>query len=107
MANEDFVAIRSVIADYPPRDGREWDCQCARCGSSCSRVDCWECFGECDPECGQCSECRGRGGWWACLSSLEWCRANPIKRRENVAHGEIEWFVVVSDVVNQQQGEQR
>jgi hypothetical protein len=86
--------IDSIIADYPPSDGREWDCQCARCGSSCSRVGCWECFGECDPECGQCSECRGRGGWWTCLSSLEWCRANPIKGHENVAHGEIEWFVV-------------
>lgn len=81
-----------IFADYPPSDGREWDCQCARCGSSCSHEWCWDCNGDC--ECGHCSTCRGHGGWWCCLSSLEWCRAHPIKGRENVPHGEIEWFVV-------------
>lgn len=92
----------SVITNYPPSDGREWHEQCARCGSSASFVDCEECNGEgvwideenefgeledCD-----CCTCLGEGGWWQCLSSADWCKANPLPGREQVERGKIEWF---------------
>jgi hypothetical protein len=101
-----------VIQALPPRDGGEWDCQCARCGSSCDYVDCWNCEdGGCGSDCiddlchggecihghsGQirCDICDGHGGWWACLSDSEWCNANPIAGREEIKFGQIEWFKV-------------
>lgn len=58
------------------RDGVEWfstgedeECQCARCGSSCS------------------PEVTGYGCGdgvvvYVCLSSPEWCKSNPIRGRE-------------------------
>lgn len=96
-----------LIAEFPPHDGKQYDCQCARCGSSCDWVECWDCGGDgvCDHDCGDdtccclhpepnvaCSTCRGRGGWQSCLSSSEWCQANPLEGRENVQRGMIEWF---------------
>lgn len=90
----------------PLNDGSEEDCQCARCGSSCYFNECNECFGEgtveedfgndaCedmrDVECG---ECEGCGGWQTCLSSTEWCEANPLPGREAIERGKIEWFSV-------------
>lgn len=92
----------SVIADSPPHDGQEWDCQCARCGSSCGYVDCGECGGdgyvEDDDCCGtdtmQCRECGGHGGWPVCVSDDDWCNAHPLPGRENVKRGAIEWFVI-------------
>lgn len=100
-----------VIADHPPREmyasGLEIDCQCARCGSSCHWIDCWNgCddgylnFYELDPlwyddDYDQpCDVCQCRGGWQTCLSEPEWCEANPLPGRENVKRGEIEWFTV-------------
>jgi hypothetical protein len=65
------VSDETVIADLPPNDGREWELQCARCGSSCATP---------------------RPFW--CLSSAEWCNANPMPGRESVERGAIEWFVV-------------
>lgn len=96
----------SVIAQYPPSDGREWDCQCARCGSSCDWSDCWDCHDgyshhDCMDDCCccldkspnvVCDECHGHGGWWECLSSGSWCNANPLEGRGNVPRGQIEWF---------------
>jgi hypothetical protein len=32
-----------VIAPYPPSDGREWENQCARCGSTVAWEDCTAC----------------------------------------------------------------
>lgn len=97
-----------LIADYPPNDGREWDCQCARCGSSAGRVDCESCDdGYVDHDCGEdccccldpepnvvCDCCHGTTGWYACLSSEDWCEAHPIAGRESVERGAIEWFVI-------------
>jgi len=86
----------------------EIDNQCARCGSSCDHQDCWNCEdGLSGHDCGEdcccclypednvvCDVCRGRGGWWNCLSSEAWCQANPLPGRENVQRGEIEWFTI-------------
>lgn len=54
---------------------------CAKCGSSMYWVDCWSCGGEGwhelyddDPlyydedDRERCDECRGKGGWKACMS---------------------------------------
>jgi hypothetical protein len=79
----------SIIAAAPPNDGREWGCQCARCGASCGHERCG-CNGS-DP---QCEECSGHGGWWGCLARPEWCLAHPINGRESLKRGPIEWFVV-------------
>ncbi len=87
-----------VIADHPPSDGREWDSQCARCGSSMSFQSCDSCDegdGHDDDEPGEdCEVCDGQGGWWICLSSPEWCDSHPQRGRESVSRGKIEWFAV-------------
>lgn len=97
-----------VIADYPPQTGGGWDCQCARCGSTCD----WQKCGACDDglsghDCGEdccccldpepnvpCDICEGHGGWWSCLSSAEWCEKNPLPNHEEIERGKIEWFQV-------------
>ena len=91
-----------VIAQFPPSDGREWDVQCARCGSSCIFYDCDYCGGEGfnesddwqdgEDELVPCDVCRTRGGHWACCSSEEWCIGHPNPGRENTARGKLEWF---------------
>lgn len=68
------------------------DCQCARCGSSCTFVDCDNCGGEGtiedddwqadEGDCHPCDWCHGSGGWWRCLSSRAWCLAHPRQGRE-------------------------
>lgn len=68
--------LEVVIARLPPSDGQDWECQCARCGSSMAYP------------------CAAEGLTWMCLSSPEWCEANPLKGREQVRRGSIEWFVV-------------
>jgi hypothetical protein len=101
----------TVRSEFPPRvpvpDGFELECQCARCGSSCHHVDCDQCEeGFSGHDCGEdccaclypeenvvCDICRGRGGWWSCGSSGEWCRGNPLPGRESVEPGTIEWFL--------------
>ena len=100
------------ISDHPPAEmyttGGEIDCQCARCGSSCDYVECDNCDdGYSDHDCGEdccccaypepnveCDICRGHGGWQACMSSAEWCQANPMEGREDVPRGKIEWYTV-------------
>ncbi len=101
----------TVIAEHPPPEmyapGVEIDCQCARCGSSCDWVDCWEgCEDgyhnryEEDPLWYDnaydqpCHTCHAHGGWQMCISSAEWCKANPLPGRGNVERGQIEWFTV-------------
>ena len=94
-----------IQPDYP-QDGREYEGQCARCGSSVDHVRCDHCEdGVNGHDCGEdvcccrypennipCDICRGRGGWWSCMSSPEWCKANPLDGREEIEQGQVEWF---------------
>lgn len=94
----------TLIGAHPPPDGREWDCQCARCGSSVDSERCPECNGEGEyddsegdgewslPVTRECGECDGRGHFFRCLSSAEWCEKHPLAGRENVGRGEVEWY---------------
>lgn len=96
----------SVIAKHPPNDGREWDCCCARCGSSVLDIDCDQCDdGYVDHDCGEdccccadpepnvvCDCCGGDTVSHVCCSDADWCQAHPAKGRENVKRGAIEWF---------------
>lgn len=99
--------MSTVIAPRPPADGRDWDCMCARCGSSMTHVDCDECGGDGDNghDCGEdsccclypeenieCSNCDGAGGWLLCVSSEEFCEANPLNGREDVKRHTTEWY---------------
>jgi hypothetical protein len=101
-----------LIAESPSpemyRSGLEIDCQCARCGSSVVTDDCKYCEdGFYGHDCGEdcccclypeenvpCQYCRGTGVWHRCLSSPEWCKANPLPGREAIERGAIEWFTV-------------
>ncbi len=101
-----------AIADHPPDDmyraGLEIDCQCARCGSSVGYIDCDSCEDGFDGhDCGEdtccclhpeenvvCQFCDGYGGWHQCLSSPEFCYANPLPDRSDVPRGKIEWFTI-------------
>lgn len=100
--------VEPIIQDYPPADGKQYDCQCARCGSSCEHIDCFDCEdGFSDHDCGEdtcpcaepelnvvCDTCRGYGGWWNCISTPEFCNGTPIPGRESVKRGKVEWFEV-------------
>lgn len=104
----DAARVDTVIAEHPPHDGRQWDCQCARCGSTLEWVRCETCEDGMDGhDCGEdvcvcryprddvrCDICRGRGGWLRCLSSPEWCAAHPRPGREQTERSTPEWFVV-------------
>jgi hypothetical protein len=100
-----------AIAEHPTaemyKSGKEIDCQCARCGSSAGSEECAECGGEgldghdCGDDCCcclhpednvPCQYCRGNGVYHFCLSSAEWCEANPLPGREEVPRGKIEWY---------------
>ena len=98
----------NIISDFPPSDGKQYDCQCARCGSSCDFQDCDNCGGDglfghdCGDDCCcclhpvdniACDFCDGNGGWWICLSSPDWCSGNPMRGREQQKRGTVEWFV--------------
>lgn len=96
------MSTESMIAETPPNDGREWDSQCARCGSSMDRVRCDSCGGDgwhedVDGVNGSvdhvdCDICSGRGDWKVCMSSDEWCRAHPLPGREHIEPSTVEWF---------------
>jgi hypothetical protein len=98
------MPTETVIAALPPSDGREWDCQCARCGSSADFVDCDTCGGEgyvdeyddewMEQDSYRCDVCCGRGGWQECISSREFCKQNPLPGREDVKPGKIEWYTL-------------
>lgn len=101
------------IGENPPDDGQEYDCQCARCGSSIAWERCGNCGGEGVTQLGElyeqdplwyepgdyesCHQCDGEASWGICLSSPEWCAANPIFGREAVERGTIEWFAMPAD----------
>lgn len=84
------MAGDTQIGGKCPSDGREWDCQCARCGSSMGVEDCWHCGGDGGP----CIECDGEGTYPLCLSGTEWCEANPRPGREKIQRHTPEWFLV-------------
>lgn len=101
------MSTETVIAERPPQDGREWDSQCARCGSTVTSVDCEQCGGEgvdghdcgedscccLDPEDNvRCGACLGKGVFRVCLSTPEWCEAHPSPGREGIERGAVEWF---------------
>lgn len=100
-----------IIQRNPPPDGRNWDCQCARCGSSADFEECLECEdGYNGHDCGEdcccclyaednvvCQYCDGQCGWVTCLSSADWCQANPLPGREDIQRGEIEWFLIEAE----------
>lgn len=67
----------SIIGDTHPNDGRDWEVQCARCGSSVYAVEHFD----------------GRREKF-CSSSPEWCKANPMEGRERILRGPLEWFCV-------------
>lgn len=98
-----------VIRPFPHSDGGEWECQCARCGSSADWRECEECDdGYVEDDWGDdvvpemhtvpCQFCRGHGGDYWCMSSREYCEANPLPGRESVERGKIEWFRVRASV---------
>jgi hypothetical protein len=92
----------SVIGGKCPSDGRYWDCQCARCGSSVMFNECDNCGGEgwiedddwqaYEGDGHNCYWCNGVGGHFACVSSVEYCEGHPKKGREDITRGTIEWF---------------
>lgn len=94
--------------EAPPGD---WDCRCARCGSSVAWEECEICGGEgvSEHDCGddtccclypednmRCDQCDGHGGWYLCLSTYDWCNANPLPGRE-YKRGEIEMKMELED----------
>ena len=97
----------SHIGRHHPEDGRNWDCQCARCGSSMEFEECQNCGGEGvdGHECGEdtccclhpednvtCDICHGEGTFPTCLSGHVWCQTHPLPGRENASRGTVEWF---------------
>lgn len=105
MPDQETFEFERHIRPYPPRDGMDWECQCARCGSSADFQECEECDdGYIEDDWGDdvvsemhivaCQFCRGHGGYYVCISSREFCETNPLPCRESVKRGEIEWFRV-------------
>jgi hypothetical protein len=104
------VNMDSLIANEPPNDGREWECQCARCGSSLNWVQCGACGGEGitgpgelyeqDPlwydqdDYESCHQCDGESSWPSCLSGFEWCLLNPSPGRIEIPPSTAEWFAL-------------
>lgn len=88
------MKAESFIADNPPSDGRDWDCQCARCGSSVHWETCGACGGEGITAPGELYEedPLWYAAWGICMSSPEWCEAHPLTGRDAVKRGAIEWF---------------
>lgn len=89
-----------------PRDGREYDTQCARCGSSLVFEACETCNGEgeveydCDPleelDDGDstCPDCEGERCFPVCLASEQWCMAHPLEGRALVERSTPEYFAI-------------
>lgn len=107
------VGLHQVVGHDHPNDGRQWECQCARCGSSLAWESCNVCGGEgitgpgelheedplwYDPDDYEpCSQCGGVAAWPVCLSTPEWCEANALPGRTGMKCSTPEWFVVPND----------
>jgi hypothetical protein len=101
-----------IIAEHPAPEmyasGEEIYCRCARCGSSVDHRHCDYCEDGFDGhDCGEdccccefpeqnvpCDVCGGTGVWHDCMSSPDWCEANPLPGREDVPRGDLEWYTV-------------
>jgi hypothetical protein len=109
--SELLLKADTFIGENAPKDGREWDCQCARCGSSMFSESCGSCGGDGYFECYEddplwyspgdtkpCDACRGEGGFLFCGSDdgSEWCKNHPNEERENIAPSTPEWFTFES-----------
>jgi hypothetical protein len=101
-----------IIQDFQPApvSGHEWECCCARCGSSIERELCGTCDGvglvdlsdaDFDDDDGdwsdRCPDCDGEGGWWRCLSSPEYCLSKPRPGRERAHRNDVQWYLVPRD----------
>ena len=97
--------IRAVLAlQETPLPAEYLGETCSRCGSTAAYEDCTNCdHGYSHHDCGEdtcpcdepednvlCYICNGKGGWYACLSTPEWCEANPLPGRENITRGPTE-----------------
>lgn len=99
-----------------PHDGREWDVQCARCGSSLNFEPCEQCGGSGfdGHDCGEdscccadpadnvrCGACYGRCAFPVCVSEHSgWCKANPRPGREEIAESTPEWYTFDTRAAN-------
>lgn len=97
-----------LIGESHPQDGRDWDCQCARCGSSMDSELCGSCGGdgitgpgelyEEDPlwydpdDYENCHQCGGQGAWMLCISSPKYCQTHPLPGRGKIQRHTPEWF---------------
>ena len=104
------VASTGLFCRRPLSDGQDWECQCARCGSSVTEEVCSWCGGDGETQPGElyeedplwydeddtepCHQCGGEGGWARCISAPEWCDTHPMPGRERVESGEVEWFPI-------------
>lgn len=97
---------RVISPTCPPDvEGYEWDCQCARCGSSVGRNICPECGGDGyayqgsdeDHQDEPCRTCNGYGGQWVCMSEAAFCLANPLPGKAHIERGQIEWYPIKED----------
>lgn len=80
---------------------------CARCGHDVEFVTCESCGGDGHTGLGElyeqdplwydpddievCQSCLGSGGDFWCVNTMEYCESNPIKGREDIRRGVIEW----------------
>lgn len=94
MSPQQIVAKEEggVVHHYR-EDGEYLGTSCARCGSSAESLPCGNCDDgiiedDTDPlwgvEVHECDWCMGRGGSWHCISSPEWCEANPLPGKEGI-----------------------
>lgn len=66
-----------------PRDGREWEPQCSRCGTTADGL----------PHSYRDGDAIRIKWGYACWAAPEHCQANPLPGREGVERGRIEWVL--------------